>query len=184
MAAILPHSRCLNLNLKQVVAFSRQLQLCSSRNADARNAVQKYGWEYLVRQEKSGRPLSPHLNIYKPQLTWMLSGLHRITGCIMAGTLLVGGIAFAITPVDFTTFIEFARGLNMPTPVTAIFKFIVAFPLVFHSLNGIRFMGFDLAKGTDIKSVYRSGWLTLGVSALIALAIVIDNARTKKTIKY
>uniref|UniRef100_A0AC35F770 Uncharacterized protein n=1 Tax=Panagrolaimus sp. PS1159 TaxID=55785 RepID=A0AC35F770_9BILA len=86
VASILPHSRCLNLNLKQAVAFSRQLQLSSIRNAEARNPVQKYGWEYLVRQEKSGRPLSPHLNIYKPQLTWMLSGLHRITGCIMAGS--------------------------------------------------------------------------------------------------
>ena len=58
------------------------------RNAtDSKTAVQKFGWEYLQRQEKSGRPLSPHLNIYKPQLTWMLSGFHRISGCVMAGSM-------------------------------------------------------------------------------------------------
>ena len=40
----------------------------------------------------------------------------------MAGTLLVGGLGFAVLPVDFTTFVEFIRGLNLPTAVTAVFK--------------------------------------------------------------
>lgn len=40
----------------------------------------------------------------------------------MAGTLLVGGLGFAVLPVDFTTFVEFIRGFNLPTAVTAVFK--------------------------------------------------------------
>lgn len=102
----------------------------------------------------------------------------------MAGTLLVGGIGFALTPVDFTTFIEFLRNLHLPTAVTSMMKFIVVFPIIFHSLNGVRFMGFDLAKGTDIKSVYRSGYLVLGISFVITLLIIIDNLRNKKAVKY
>ncbi len=45
-----------------------------------------FRWEYLKKQEQTGRPLSPHLSIYKPQLTWYASGFHRISGCVMAGS--------------------------------------------------------------------------------------------------
>lgn len=54
--------------------------------------------------------------------------------------LLVGGVGFAVLPVDFTTFIEYLRAMNLPCAVTGVFKFIIAFPIVFHTLNGIRFM--------------------------------------------
>jgi succinate dehydrogenase (ubiquinone) cytochrome b560 subunit len=54
---------------------------------EAKTPIQEWGWQYLVRQEASGRPLSPHLGIYKPQLTWVVSGAHRILGCIMAGSI-------------------------------------------------------------------------------------------------
>jgi len=49
--------------------------------------VQNFGWQYLQRQQALGRPLSPHLNIYKPQLTWLISGGHRIAGCVMSGSI-------------------------------------------------------------------------------------------------
>lgn len=54
--------------------------------SEAQTPVQKFGFEYLKRQQSLHRPLSPHLTIYKPQLTWMLSGAHRISGCVMAGS--------------------------------------------------------------------------------------------------
>lgn len=63
-----------------------QVFLSAVAKSDVKNPIQKFGWEYLVKQEASARPLSPHLTVYKPQLTWMLSGLHRITGCVMAGS--------------------------------------------------------------------------------------------------
>ncbi|KAE9554310.1 hypothetical protein FO519_002481 [Halicephalobus sp. NKZ332] len=164
MAVSTLSARC--LNLRQTVIIARQIQTSAVLTSDEKTPIQKVGWEYLVKQEASGRPLSPHLSIYKPQLTWMLSGFHRITGCVMAGTLLVGGVGFWILPLDFTTFIEFLRNLNLPCTITGIFKFIIAFPI-----------GFDLAKGTDIQSVYRSGWLVLGLSALITLAVVANSCQ-------
>ena len=45
----------------------------------------------------------------------------------MAGTLLVGGVGFAVLPIDFTTFTEFLRGLNLPCAITAVFKVIILF---------------------------------------------------------
>lgn len=35
----------------------------------------------LLRQQRLVRPKSPHLTIYEPQMTWVMSGFHRITGC-------------------------------------------------------------------------------------------------------
>uniref|UniRef100_A0AC34RE59 Succinate dehydrogenase cytochrome b560 subunit, mitochondrial n=1 Tax=Panagrolaimus sp. JU765 TaxID=591449 RepID=A0AC34RE59_9BILA len=170
-------ARC--FNVKQISVFARQLRTSAVARSDVKTSIQKLGWEYLVKQEASGRPLAPHLTIYKPQLTWMLSGLHRITGCVMAGTLLIGGVGFATLPIDFTTFVNFVQGLNLPTVILAAFKFIVAFPIAFHTLNGIRFIGFDLAKGTDIASVYRSGWFVFGLAALIAVAVVAQSYQQK-----
>lgn len=39
----------------------------------------------LLRQQRKVRPISPHLSIYQPQLTWYGSAAHRITGCAIGG---------------------------------------------------------------------------------------------------
>uniref|UniRef100_A0A183CP43 Succinate dehydrogenase cytochrome b560 subunit, mitochondrial n=1 Tax=Globodera pallida TaxID=36090 RepID=A0A183CP43_GLOPA len=54
--------------------------------------VQEFGYEYVKRQMNMGRPVSPHLTIYKPQLTWLMSGAHRIVGCVMSAVLLMGDV--------------------------------------------------------------------------------------------
>src|SRR5579862_2808720 len=39
----------------------------------------------IVAAQRKHRPISPHLGIYKPQITWYLSSLTRITGAILSG---------------------------------------------------------------------------------------------------
>uniref|UniRef100_A0A1I8E9Z9 Succinate dehydrogenase cytochrome b560 subunit, mitochondrial n=2 Tax=Wuchereria bancrofti TaxID=6293 RepID=A0A1I8E9Z9_WUCBA len=158
--------------LSQNVQVVRLLRT-SVPQQSTKTPIQEWGWNYLLRQRALKRPISPHLAVYKPQVTWMVSGFHRMTGCAMAGTLLIGGVGFALLPLNFTTFIDFIRGLGLPWIITDIFKFIIAYPIAFHSLNGIRFIAFDLALGTDIASVYTSGYLVLSLAALIALAVVV-----------
>jgi len=157
-------------SLKNAKQYKTSAPLCSST---AKTPIQQWGWEYLLRQRALKRPISPHLSIYQPQLTWYVSGLHRITGCVMAGVLLTGSVGFALLPIDFPTVIDFIRSMHVPSLITSALKFIIAFPLVFHSINGIRFLGFDMAKGTDIKSVYRSGYAVLALSLLIALYVTL-----------
>ncbi|CAD6190332.1 unnamed protein product [Caenorhabditis auriculariae] len=181
----IPHSVAMRLACRPS-AISRAFSTTSFKSDEAKTPIQKFGWEYLLKQRERARPISPHLSIYQPQLTWMVSGAHRITGCIMAGTLIFGGIGFAVLPVDFTTFVETIRGWDLPCAVTAVFKYIIAFPIVFHTLNGLRFLGFDTARGVDnISQIYKSGWLVLGLSAVISLAIVIVSYsnKNKKAIK-
>ncbi|KJH48938.1 putative succinate dehydrogenase, cytochrome b556 subunit [Dictyocaulus viviparus] len=114
----------------------------SIHRAEMKTPIQQWGWAYLQRQKALGRPISPHLTVYQPQLTWMVSGLHRVTGCVMAGVLLFGGVGFATLPFNFTEFVEYIRSWHIPA-------FVIAFPIIFHTLNGIRFIGFDLAKGLE-----------------------------------
>lgn len=81
---------CLSFNGRHLIRFAKlgktNAQLNVIRYSHTKTPVQKFGWEYLMRQEASGRPLSPHLSIYKKQLTWMLSGLYRVCGCVMGGS--------------------------------------------------------------------------------------------------
>ncbi|KAI6177312.1 Succinate dehydrogenase cytochrome b560 subunit, mitochondrial [Aphelenchoides bicaudatus] len=162
------------------IVVVRELRTSAIKRSEAQTPVQKFGFEYLKKQQSLHRPLSPHLSIYKPQLTWMLSGAHRFSGCLMGGTLLLGSFGFALLPFNYAQFIEYVRSWNIPCVVTGVFKFFIAYNIVFYALNGLRLLGFDLAKGTDLKSVYRSGWLVLGLSAFISFLVVL-NSPPKKT---
>lgn len=73
-----------------VVSSSSYLQVLrllktSVPQQSTKTPIQEWGWDYLLRQRALKRPISPHLTVYKPQVTWMVSGFHRMTGCAMAG---------------------------------------------------------------------------------------------------
>ncbi|CAJ0596884.1 unnamed protein product [Cylicocyclus nassatus] len=149
--------------------FTTTLRQCERE----KTPIQEWGWTYLHKQKALGRPIAPHLKVYKPQLTWMLSGLFRVTGCVMAGVLLFGGIGFAVLPWNFTQFVNYIRSWHIHPIITSVFKFIIAFPIIFHTINGLRFMGFDLAKGVaDIGQIYRTGYYVTAISLLISLYVV------------
>lgn len=56
------------------------------------------GQEFWAKNKKLARPLSPHLTIYKPQLTSMLSISHRITGCVQSGILSAAALGVMVMP--------------------------------------------------------------------------------------
>jgi succinate dehydrogenase / fumarate reductase, cytochrome b subunit len=118
------------------------------------------------------RPLSPHLQIYKFQLTSVMSITHRATGIALAvGTLLLVWwiVAAAAGPDAFASaqsFIGSWLGLLL------LFGWSVS--LFYHLGNGIRHLFWDAGYGFDIENAYRSGWLTLAATAaLTVLAWII-----------
>ncbi|CAK9781210.1 cytochrome b560 subunit of succinate dehydrogenase [Cutaneotrichosporon oleaginosum] len=118
--------------------------------------------------QRSNRPCSPELAIYQPQLTWYLSGLHRVTGVAVAGLFYVGALAFALHPwfpaMDSTHAIEFIHSL--PGWLKTTVKLAIAAPATFHSFNGIRHLMWDVGKGLTIKGVYKSGYAVLAATAV------------------
>ncbi|MDP7380075.1 MAG: succinate dehydrogenase, cytochrome b556 subunit [Alphaproteobacteria bacterium] len=105
------------------------------------------------------RPMSPHLQIYKPQITSILSITHRITGVGMV-VALVGLswwlIAAAVDAEYFALVQSFAGSwfgyLVMIAASAALF---------YHLSNGIRHLSWDLGYGLEIAQVERSGYLVL-----------------------
>lgn len=121
---------------------------------------------------RSERPLSPHLQVYRPQLTSALSIFHRITGVFLAlGTLLLTAwvVAAATGPEAFAAvqgFIGSILGYLLLLGWSAA--------LFYHLANGIRHLFWDAGYGFELANVYRSGYAVLiatGVLTLLAWVI-------------
>jgi succinate dehydrogenase / fumarate reductase, cytochrome b subunit len=110
------------------------------------------------------RPLSPHLTIYKAQLTATLSIFHRISGfvlflCLGCVVLLVKLNLFFLSNYYLyliSSFINFATHWLVIALV-----FIIFLMLNYHLLNGIRHLIWDVIFGLDIKEVYLSGYIVV-----------------------
>ncbi len=115
------------------------------------------------------RPLSPHLQIYKPQLTSFLSICHRMTGIGLAvGVLfLVCWLSSAATgPESFARIQEFNGSW-----FGRLLLFGWTFALFYHLCNGIRHLFWDAGKGFEMEIVNRSGVMVLlGAGALTLIA--------------
>ena len=122
------------------------------------------------------RPLSPHLQIYRWQLTSVLSILHRFTGiALTVGTILLVWwlVAAANGQEPFEAVQAF---LGSWIGLLLLFGWSVA--LFYHLCNGIRHLWWDTGHGLDLRSVYRSGWAVLaGTGLLTILAWIIGISR-------
>ncbi len=123
----------------------------------------------MSQPQSSSRPLSPHLQVYKPQITSTLSILHRLTGlwlAVAAAVLVLWlyGLAFDVPLFQaMTTFFSSLFGKVL------LFSWVLAFN--YHLCNGIRHLFWDAGKGFELPQVYRSGYLVLA-AALILSALV------------
>lgn len=113
------------------------------------------------------RPLSPHLQIYRPQLTSTLSVLHRASGMVLAfGTLfLTLWLASAANGGD--TFEAVQAFLGSILGRLILFGFTAA--LFYHLCNGIRHLAWDLGIGYSLPVLYRSGYVVLISAGVLTL---------------
>lgn len=116
----------------------------------------------------SDRPLSPHLQIWRWNVTMALSILHRVSGVGLGiGSLLLAWwlIAAASGPETFATVQGFIGSI---VGRLVLFGFTVS--LFFHLCNGVRHLVWDVGYGFDIKTAERSAWFV--VAATIVLTLV------------
>ena len=118
---------------------------------------------------KRARPLSPHLQIYKPQITSVLSISHRITGVALgAGTILLAAwiVAAAMGPAAHGRIAGF-----MGSWLGQLMLFGWSVALFYHLLNGIRHLFWDAGRGFDLPTMEKSGKAVVaGTVVLTALA--------------
>jgi succinate dehydrogenase / fumarate reductase, cytochrome b subunit len=117
------------------------------------------------------RPLSPFMigPYYRPQLTSMLSIAHRATGVLlsMAGFVLAAWLlAVAGGSVGFDRFSALAGA-----PIGQLLLVLVLFSLIYHLLNGIRHLLWDIGWGFEIPRVYATGWAVVLLSVVLTALV-------------
>ena len=120
------------------------------------------------------RPLAPHLQVYRWQLTSVLSILHRATGIALAvGALYLAlWVMCAMSPAAYAHFQSFNTSL--------LGRFVLGgwlFSAFFHLCNGIRHLFWDAGYGFELKDAYRSGWIVVGVSLVATIVSWIVGLR-------
>ncbi len=114
------------------------------------------------------RPLSPHLQVYRPQLTMVLSITHRMTGVALAfGTLLL--VYWLVAVASGAAAYDTAQGL-IGSILGRLLLFGWSVALFYHLCNGIRHLIWDAGYLMDLPAVYRSGWAV--VVATLALTLI------------
>ena len=127
----------------------------------------------MANADRGNRPLSPHLTIYRPQLTSVTSILIRITGnaLILSTLLIVWWLFSAATSVQY---FQVADGI-MNSWFGKLVLIASLWAVWYHLLGGVRHLIWDRAIGLDLKTAEYLGWsvivgsllLTMGTGAIL-----------------
>ncbi len=116
---------------------------------------------------EDSRPLSPHLQIYRWQITMLMSILHRASGIVLsvgAVFLVYWLVALSHGPEDYAA----VRALLASLPgQIALLGWTAA--LYYHLCNGIRHLFWDAGAGFEMTTVRRSGWAVVIVSLALTM---------------
>jgi succinate dehydrogenase / fumarate reductase, cytochrome b subunit len=125
----------------------------------------------MANVKKVERPLSPHLQIYRPQLTSITSILTRITGnALIIGTMLaVWWLLAAATSAEY-----FATADAVATSWFGDLVFTGSLWAVwYHYLAGLRHLYFDSGRGLDVPTAEKLGWGIIGGSVVLTVITIL-----------
>ncbi len=119
---------------------------------------------------RGNRPLSPHLTIYRPQMTSISSIFVRITGnALLVSTLLLiwwllaassSAAAFAVADYVITSWFG------------DIVMMLSLWALCYHTLGGVRHLIWDTGRGLELKTAERMGWMMI-IGSLVLTALTV-----------
>jgi succinate dehydrogenase / fumarate reductase cytochrome b subunit len=115
------------------------------------------------------RPKSPNIQIYRPQLTSVLSIAHRISGVVTslaAVGLVLWLLAAAAGPQTYSA----AQGV-LASPLGQVGLFVATFAFFLHLCGGIRHLAWDAGYGFELSAIYASGWTVVGASVGLTAAV-------------
>lgn len=112
------------------------------------------------------RPLSPHLGVYRPQISSTLSILHRITGfALFIGVLLMTWWVVGSVYAAFNNDNDSVWNL-FDSIIGRVFLFGWTLAFYYHLFNGLRHLYWDTGRGFALRSVDLSG-ITVLVATLV-----------------
>ena len=120
---------------------------------------------------RGNRPLSPHLTIYRPQITSISSILTRITGsALLVGALLVvWWLLAAASGPDYFAYVDGIVTSGLGDLVMAL----SVLGLWYHALAGLRHLYWDTGRGLELEVAEKLGWgCVVGSVVLTALTLI------------
>lgn len=114
------------------------------------------------------RPVSPNIQIYRPQLTSVLSIAHRITGALLSlGGL--GLVVWLLAAASGPSAYAVVRGAISSLPGQIVLVGLT-FAFFLHLCGGIRHLAWDTVHGFELRAIYASGWSVLIASVMLTIA--------------
>lgn len=123
----------------------------------------------MAQNTPTARPLSPHLQIYRPMLSMMLSIMHRITGAGLyfgMAPLVLWLVAAASGPESFAVAQAIAGSI-----LGQIVLFAATWALIHHTLGGVRHLIWDMGYGFDLPGVEFTGRIIAVLPVLLTILI-------------
>ena len=125
----------------------------------------------MANDKSAARPLSPHLQIYKPMLTMMMSIMHRITGMgLYFGIILLAWWLTAASISD--SYFDFVQGF-FGHWFGRLLLFGFTWALIHHALGGLRHLLWDTGRGFDLNVVEWLARANLAGSIILTLLLWI-----------
>ena len=120
---------------------------------------------------RGNRPLSPHLQIYRPQWTWVPSIAHRITGVglLIGGVMVVWWLTAAAVGPEYFALVD---GL-VTSWIGHLVLLGLTWALAYHLLNGIRHLVWDLGYGFEVETAERSAMSVVIGSVVLTVLLWI-----------
>jgi succinate dehydrogenase / fumarate reductase cytochrome b subunit len=120
---------------------------------------------------RGNRPLSPHLTIYRPQITSVLSIFHRMTGVglTLGAALVVWWLLAAATGPEYFALVD---GL-MTSWIGHLVLLGLTWALAYHLLNGIRHLIWDIGMGFELETAEKTGYAVVAGSAVLTVLLWI-----------
>jgi len=119
------------------------------------------------------RPVSPHLQIYAPQLTSMLSITNRMTGVAVGLGLTAFSVGMFLSSSPYAVHLNNLRCLGLPAWFHYGTKFIMAWCVSYHTLAGIRHLVWDTKSMLKIDQVYSTGYAMAAGSVIMATILTM-----------
>lgn len=116
----------------------------------------------------SGRPLSPHLSVYRWPLTMTISILHRVTGILLSLGLIVLTawlLAAADSPMAYSRLADL-----LSSGIGRLVLAALSFSFFFHLANGVRHLVWDFGFGFEKSQANASGWAVIAATLLLTIA--------------
>lgn len=115
----------------------------------------------------AARPTSPHLTIYRPQISSVLSIFHRITGAFLFGTLSIVTWVFILHVFGIIDCCSVTKGIC--TSFIKATLSLISFTFFYHISTGIRHLIWDMGYAMSKKGLHISGWIAIFIAIIASI---------------